>query len=306
MKLVEAWQEYYSYCEDSGFSALTLKSKRSLMKRLVDYIGNIEVNNVSLLFLKNFLNKDDKKYSSYNKDLANLKAFWNFLSQNEYIETDITRKIPRRKPRKHLGEIDFKKIPRALDDEQVIELLVKMKTNASKTHYLITVLLFETGGRKNEILRIKRYNIHPNFIFLDETKFNKPRKVPISEKVYQLIQEYIKEKNIDSPYLFARSDDHSKPVSESFYEKVFYRIRQGMVNPRTGHKIRIHDTRHTFITKMGKILSRPEVKVVSGISCDEYLNIYTDYSFASMYFESAQKKIAQMSSFLGQESKEMI
>ena len=145
--------------------------------------------------------------------------------------------------------------------------------------YLRTVVecAIHTGMRKGEILSLKWSQIRNGFIYLEKTKTNEARQVPINDTLAQVFKEIRRDRQLQSEHVFTYLKNEEKikgdmpvkrqkklksvPVAVKDVKKSFGTalIRAGIEN------FKFHDLRHTFASQMVmKGASLKEVQEILG------------------------------------------
>jgi integrase len=143
---------------------------------------------------------------------------------------------------------------RRLNDNEAKYILNHQFKNKNMNN--IIELAIETGMRRSEILSITNDDIKDNCIYLSDTKNNSPRKIPLTQKVKEIISKSI------LPY----------SISSNAVRLNWYRMtkRAGIVD------LHFHDLRHEAISRFfEKGLSIPEVSLISGHKDVRQLMRYT-------------------------------
>jgi integrase len=98
-----------------------------------------------------------------------------------------------------------------------------------------------TGMRRSEILGLKWDQVRNGFIYLDKTKNNKARQIPISDELERVFKEIRKEQHLTSQYVFTYKGQPMKRNKSAFRTAL---KRAGIVD------FRFHDLRHTFASQI--------------------------------------------------------
>lgn len=126
-----------------------------------------------------------------------------------------------------------------------------------QTIRLAIILLYTTGLRRGELLRLKISDFDPRekTLFIKDTKFRKSRIVPLSLSVFNEIIDYLDLRyrkklpiEIDSP-LILNSRDNRAYSNTAFRLTFFVLCSELNIFTRKGKTPRIHDLRHTFAVK---------------------------------------------------------
>ena len=143
---------------------------------------------------------------------------------------------------------------RRLSDNELKYILNHKFKNNNMEH--VIELALETGMRRGEILSITKDDVKDNHIYLADTKNGSPRKIPLTNKVKQIIDKSV------LPYSIS-----SNAVRLSWYRMT---KRAGIVD------LHFHDLRHEAISRFfEKGLSIPEVSLISGHKDVRQLMRYT-------------------------------
>ena len=129
--------QLYNFIIDETKEYKTINSEKELISS-IDYISLCE-----------FLNHKDYKPSAYNKKLAIIKDYFNFLYSAYIIERDISKPINFMSNEKVQETIREKEI---INKEEVKKIINACKSNKDK---LILSIMFSSGCRIGEVLQIE-------------------------------------------------------------------------------------------------------------------------------------------------------
>jgi len=150
---------------------------------------------------------------------------------------------------------------RRLNDNELKYILNHKFKNNNMEH--VIELAIETGMRKSEILSITTDDIKDNCIYLSDTKNGSPRKIPLTNKIKEIIDKSV------LPYSIS-----SNAVRLNWYRMV---KRSGIID------LHFHDLRHEAISRFfEKGLSIPEVSLISGHKDVRQLMRYTHLKINSL------------------------
>lgn len=225
-----------------------LKFYKPLFK--VDY-RKITIDKVQYLFDNN-MNYRKKTIKSI---LSVLSNFINFINKRGYKMENFT----------HLIEVHGKekKEKRIYTDDEIKMLWDNIDHEQYHIIIRILLILLYTGTRINEILNLRTENIYldDNYIITgSKTEKGKNRVIPIHKKIKPLIEEYYNPKN------------------EYFIYMTYSGFKYHFVNFREKFKLNhtIHETRHTFITRMRELSEDLDtIQDIVGHTDVQTLNIYT-------------------------------
>lgn len=239
------------YLEYSENNKKSYQSDVRSTEVFLEYFGNIDLQDITPAKIEDF--KRDVKRDTGNKN-ATINRYLQALSKmlNIAVANDLITKNPMWSVKK-LKENNYK--TRVLSPEEEKRLFEELergydvvgRNRVKKTIYPyihlkpLIVCALQTGMRRGEILNLKWANIdfEYNFIELLETKSGKSRKIPISSKLMEVLNEV---KN-NTEYVFINKDTDLpyNDIKRSF----------ASVLNRAGIKdFRFHDFRHTAATRM--------------------------------------------------------
>jgi len=151
------------------------------------------------------------------------------------VEWDLLERNPFDKGKSLLMKENNKRF-RYLDQDEIDKLLKSFINDYTKN---ITVTVLNTGMRRQEVLGLKWEQIRKDgFIYLDKTKTNEQRQIPINDDLANLFTNIRQTNQLKSEYVFC--NDKGKPfidIKTSFKASL---RRAGIEN------FRFHDLRHTF------------------------------------------------------------
>lgn len=193
------------------------------------------------------------KKSSANQYVRALKAFFNFLLENESIDRNPFNVV------KFLKQ--EKTIPVFLSE---VEISTMVNACEKVDDLPILALLLTTGLRRNELVTLKLSDIVDGHILVNG-KGSKQRNLPLQDQVISVLNKYIEYRN----------NKYSDKVEYLFVSKMgcgysgeAIRLRIQTIGKRAGipqerlEKIHVHSMRHTFCANM--IDSGAEMRVIQG------------------------------------------
>ena len=234
LSLSEAIQEFLEY-QLAKNEKSTAERYSTTLKYFVKIIGDRTIRSISRKDIEIFFIERQKevKNTTLGIDFRNLRAFFNFLIKNEYLE-----KSP-------IGDFRIKqkkKLPAFLTKEEIQKLFDIIK---NETYRVLFALYIYTGRRRNEILNLTRKDIDTKNHTL--RYYNQKKKlyniIPIVEPLRKYLYPYLERNkfkinaNINKRLFSFRGDT----VSHRF--KYFFR--------QIGREdMRLHDLRHTFASHL--------------------------------------------------------
>jgi len=183
---------------EEGCAPSTIKAYRYDLQKLIELVGDLDLNSPTLLrqqirlFLKRLKDKDYTKKAIARK-IASLRSFFKFLTVNEFITIKnpmANIKTPKIKIEENLPKFldlaDVEKILKVINDKH------KFKTKKSNRYYLTVRLLYSTMARVSELCNIKIGDIDfdRGYIRL-RGKGNKERIVPVDNKTLDIMEEHL-------------------------------------------------------------------------------------------------------------------
>ncbi|EKE28355.1 MAG: site-specific tyrosine recombinase XerC [uncultured bacterium (gcode 4)] len=187
------------------------------------------------------------KASTYISHHKHINTFMNWLVNKWKIEDNFMKYINKPKLESTL--------PRRLNKEDAGKLLFtarrlkcRYKFESIRNHSLIGLMLF-TWLRKSEVLwlQVQDVDLSRMVISVIQGKGKKDRIVPISSRLYAILQEYITERRrLDkkSDYFFVWSQFDEQLTARTINRLVF------ALKQKTGLDFSSHSLRHTFATLM--------------------------------------------------------
>ncbi len=98
-----------------------------------------------------------------------------------------------------------------------------------------------TGMRRGEILNLKWDDIRNGFIYLEKTKTNEARQIPISDDLDAILKEIRNTRHLTSEFIFTHQEKPVRHIDYAFRGAV---KRSGIQN------FHFHDLRHTFASQV--------------------------------------------------------
>jgi len=219
-----------------------------------------------------------KKPTTVHGRLRSLKAFFNYHIDRKNIGADVLK----RKLRIKLPQ----KLPRAIDPEDVRQLLSVIKRTRDKALYLT---LLRTGMRIGELLSttISEVNLSEKRIEIYQAHKNLTgRVVYLSTDALKALKKWIKKRNAETPYLFygLKGKPLGYEAARSMFKK--YLMQAGLSDK--GYSL--HCLRHTFASELLNAGMRLEcLQQLLGHSDIEMTRVYarlTDVTRRDEYYKA--------------------
>ncbi|MBN1214271.1 MAG: tyrosine-type recombinase/integrase [Candidatus Lokiarchaeota archaeon] len=204
---------------EEGCSSSTIRAYRYDLEKLIEIIGDIEIEHKLIRQKIRFFLKilKDKNYTkkAIGRKIACLRSYFKFLTLNEFISINpmLTIKTPKIRIEESL--------PKFLDLKDIKIILMRLKnrsifnTKKSERYYLMIRLLYSTMARVSELcnIKIKDINFEKGYINL-RGKGNKERIVPVDNGTLANIYEYLDNRikyNSDEYLLVNTRNEQLKP-----------------------------------------------------------------------------------------------
>lgn len=192
--------------------------------------------------VERYLTEQQLKYKwaagTFNNYVAYIKAFNNKMIQYKVIKNDFANSISKQK--------QVVSDPKYLNDEEMLSMI---RCNIKERDNLMLKILFKTGVRRSELLRIRMSNINDGML----TTISKgtERVIPIDQQLIDDINTYYNSKKAYmDDYLF--NTNQGKPIDPVWVSKQFkgaWMIKAGISESRR-NELKLHCSRKTFSTKL--------------------------------------------------------
>lgn len=185
------------------------------------------------------LNSAGLKPRSICLKLAALRSFYRYCLEEDLIQKDPALNIKSPQVEESL--------PVYLDKAALVKLMEATRNHTRDRAVLETI--YSTGVRGSELLNIRLEDIKwdTNQIWIRKGKGNKERFVLFTTECAERLKQYLANRNIESPYLFANR--WGKPFSLTWLEKIF---NQYIRELNLGYKVTPHTMRHTFAAHLAE------------------------------------------------------
>lgn len=276
---------YLEYCEyRKELDEKTLKAYRIDLRQYFEYFNEAEPKKEGI---ENYITELHKIYKqkTIKRKIASIKAFYNYLEEEELIEENPFRKI----------RVKFKEaivLPRIIPRNEIERLLnymysIRKKGNKQWLRDIAVIeTFFATGARVYEISNIKEESIDLNSgLIRFKGKGNKERYIQISDtQVLEILKEYYRE-NSDSikqsGFFFVNR------IGSRFSEQSI-RIMMKKYSRQAGieRNITPHMFRHSFATYL--------IEEGVDISCVQQILGHSSIKTTQIYIHVAAKKQAEI------------
>lgn len=247
-------EDFIKYLQfEKRYSNHTVRAYRNDLNQFFDYVKkNYETENIETIshkMVRSWIAEcldNNISERTINRKISTLQSYFRYLMRMGYIQFNPMGKVYTPK----VG----RRIPYFVDENQMDLLLNEdffPDDFYGKRDQLIIEMLYQTGIRLNELINVKDSDIYPGkYQIRIIGKRNKERIIPITEALYQLIENYKRSRDekfarMSSDYLVLT--DKGKKVYEKF---VYRKVKKYLGNITTIEKKSPHVLRHTFATHM--------------------------------------------------------
>ena len=243
--------EFITYLETEKHSSKnTLQSYRRDLQKYCDYIisqGVSDATKATETLLNSymlFLEKNGSAPASISRNIASIKAYYNYLFTNRLIDKNpaINLKAPKIE----------KKFPSTLTVSEVDRLLSQPDTSSAKgiRDTAMLELLYAKGIRVSELINLKLSDVNLKLGYIVCDAGNKERIIPFGSKAKNALNNYInitrKEMISDTSSEFLFTNCSGTPMSRQGFWKLIkhYGAKAGIDTPITPHVLRHSFAKH--------------------------------------------------------------
>lgn len=262
-KPVELPVEFIDHLTRRRYSKSTIRNYSHHLGRYLCFIQSLDLQDQDqqIYAYINYISDEKLVSNSYQNMAINAIKF--------YVETVQGRKMPALslRPRK------TRRLPVVLSKQEVTSIINQIR---NMKHKLIISLIYSAGLRISEAvnLEIKNLDSVRGIILIVQSKGKKDRQVPLSEKIYSMIEQYLKEHK-PKRYLFESIQPGVKYSTKSI-QNIFK-----LASQKAGIKkhATVHTLRHSFATHL--LESGTDLRIIQeilGHSSSKTTEIYTHVS----------------------------
>lgn len=251
--MYELINEFINYLSvERGLALNTLESYGRDLRQYYEYLESDEneslakATRATIIAYLMHLQKEGKATATIARRLAALKAFYQFLLRQKYVEKDPTANLE--SPRLE------KRLPKVLSVKEV-ELLLKQPdtaTAAGMRDKAMLELLYATGIRVSELVCLKISDVNLEMGYIRCTgKGSKERIVPMGSIAIRSVREYlahgrnrlVKDKSETSLFV----NHHGRQLTRQGFWKIVKKYAQ---DAKINKEITPHTLRHSFATHL--------------------------------------------------------
>lgn len=257
--------EYERFLRSKRFAESTIKSYIASIQLFLAYYKErplTEITNQDVIAFNNDYILAKRLSGSFQNQMVNsIKKFF-LIVANKRIDLEAIHR-PRRE----------QKLPHVISKEEV-KLILEAPRNLK--HRAMLSLIYACGLRRSELLNLKPVHIDSKrkLLIIKQSKGNKDRMAPLSNKIIDLLREYYKAYR-PKEWLFEGQVVGSQYSSKSL-ENV---LKQSLLKARISKPVTLHWLRHSFATHLlenGTDLRY--IQVILGHKSSKTTEIYTHVS----------------------------
>lgn len=258
--LADYFEDYLEYRVEIGYTCGTLRWFFSTFDRFI-LEHNAQWKDLEPAFLLRFRKSIDADPGTVNKIFTLLRGFFDYLVRMDLLETNPAADIPQMREKSY--------IPHVFSPDQVDRLLKAVESSIHKNEvydffkrlavHTAIVLMARCGLRISEPVRLKcgHYRHDEKTLYIEKTKFNKDRLIPLPRTAWPFLENYLSFRNRfigkdSNPNLLAT--DTTGGVSRAMIYTAFHNAvkaaglscpKHDVANMRFGQP-RPHSLRHSF------------------------------------------------------------
>lgn len=270
------FDEVYKIWSKNSFSKLSDSSIKAYTAayHYCEPIKDTPVYNLKTIHLQSVIDSCDKSFSTKNNIKTIINGVFTYCMQNDIVSKNYAQYL-----KIEFTDSTFERT--LLTNNDINYLWQHSDEDACK----VLLILLYTGMRVNELLKLPKENCHidceyPYFDIPKELAKNNAsiRQVPIHDKILDFVISFY---NRNGNYLMVK-ENGSHIVYNNFATRDLKKLNNSF---ETIH--RMHDTRHTFITKAHELnLDNLCVKRIVGHTADDITSrVYTHITLKEMYKE---------------------
>ena len=240
-------EKYLEYARTNKKPSAARRNESSMGVLKPHFRGKLlnEINSFMVEQYKKSRKDQGRAAATINRDIDCIKSMMKMAVEWKYLSVNPISEVKKFKE-------DNEKMWVLTPDEEY-RLLAECDKRNQRRKYLKDLVLFalHTGARLDEILKLKKCNVHrrERYILVTDTKTGDNRPVPINDTLLEVLKRQYKSN--DSDYVFCNANGKRLTVlTNSFWNAV---EKVGLVRWERRKKIRFrfHDLRHTFGSRLG-------------------------------------------------------
>lgn len=240
MLLSEAWEAYKMDKQLEGYSPRTIKNNALQIRLLIEDIGDVSINEVTLEVLKKYLynaqQERNLKNTSVNHRQRCVRSLFHWAHSEGHLEKNPTYNLREMK--------EPQRIPKALGEEN-LEML--REGCASPREHALVEMFFASGCRLSELRNLNKRDINwDKRTFVVIGKGDKERECYFAIRAAIWLRKYLNSRKDDDPALFVTE----RAPHRMSVERIREVIKE--IAKRSGIEVNVypHILRHTFATHL--------------------------------------------------------
>jgi integrase/recombinase XerD len=223
------------YLEESRYSNRTIESYLTGLEMFFKYYSTKNPDEISQKevsdFINDFIVKKGFSSSYQNQVISAIKMFYEISGRGRIIPAILER--PRR----------GRSLPKVFSKDEIKRIL---NSGRNQKHKLLLWMIYSCGLRRSEVINILLTDLDRtrSILHIREAKGKVDRIVPVSEKVWQKIDEYLSG-YMPQKYLF-EGQNGGKYSSESVYNVFKQALKKSGIKKDVG----VHSLRHSYATHL--------------------------------------------------------
>lgn len=239
MNLSELWRLYEADKRIQGFSTRNLKAYALQHKMLMQELGNLDITEVTLNMLKEYLAKqaDRLKPSSLGHRIRFVRSIFRYAYEETYLTSNPSLKLREPKLDKH--------IPKFLIEEDVIHLKISCQSLRERA---LLEFLYSTGCRVGEVEKINIEDLNwENCSAIVDGKRSKQREVYFTTECKIWLRKYLPSREDSCKALFF-TDTH--PTKRMAIPTIRWALKRLADRGELEANVYPHRFRHTYACQL--------------------------------------------------------
>lgn len=238
--LFQAHQDFEQNLKDSGRATATILAYTKDIEQLIEYVSQTgktspsQITTADINAFKDYLSKNDYTAKSVSRKLNSIKSFFRFLQNKNQIDSNPADQVAHPKydlkPPRVLSKTEYRALRDACRDDNRM--------------YAVIEVLLQTGMRISELanLRLDDLNLDKNQIEIRPYESHPSRTVPINTSAKEALEEYLKDRpKTESDFVFVTKTGNRFLVRNIRSSIDRYFRLAGIEDAK------VNDLRHTFI-----------------------------------------------------------
>lgn len=227
--------KFERWLKHQGYASSSIKSYTHALRQFLDSCKKnpADITEQDYIdFVMDYIHSTGKSRSYQNTFVNALKLYFGHFHPKQISINQFAR------PRKE------KKLPNVLSKEEVKAIL---QAHANLKHRTALSLIYACGLRRSELIHLKLTDIHSDRlqIHIRQSKSNKDRIVPLSEKILDLIKEYYR---FFRPVTFLF--EGSQPNTMYSPESLTQILKSALSKAKISKPVTLHWLRHSYATHL--------------------------------------------------------